>query len=69
MIDGRPRVRRAIHQGMRAEAIAIVEERTQRHVVGYLTAQDDDPDRAILVFHLARPKPTASQWTRLGSRD
>ena len=55
------RVRRAIHQGLHPEATAIVEELTQRHVVGYLNAQDDDPDLAILIFYLARPEPTASQ--------
>jgi hypothetical protein len=42
------------------EAAAIVEELTQRRVVGYLTAQDDDPDLAILIFYLARHEPTAS---------
>jgi hypothetical protein len=55
------RVRRALHQGIHPEAIGIVEEHTQREVVAYLTAQDHDPDLAILIFYLARPEPTASQ--------
>ena len=54
-------VRRATHGGMHPEATAIVEELTQRRVVAYLTAQDDDPDLAILIFYLARPERTASQ--------
>lgn len=53
-------VRRATHEGMHPEATAIVEVLTQRRVVAYLTAQDDDPDLAILIFYLAPPEPTAS---------
>jgi uncharacterized protein YbcI len=54
------RVRRAIHDGLHPEATAIVEEFTQRHVVAYLTAQQHDPDLAVLIFYLAQPEPTAS---------
>ena len=49
------RARGVLHQGMRAEAIAIVEELTQRRVDAYLTAQHHEPDVAILVFYLAPP--------------
>ena len=45
--------REALHQGMEAEATAIVEELTHRSVSAYLTAQHHDPDLAILVFYLA----------------
>ena len=54
------RVRRAIHDGLHPEATAIVEEFTQRQVVAYLTAQQHDPDLAVLVFYLAEPEPPAS---------
>lgn len=45
--------REALHQGMEAEATAIVEELTHKSVTAYLTAQHHDPDLAILVFYLA----------------
>ena len=45
--------RQALHQGMEAEATAIVEELTHSSVTAYLTAQHHDPDLAILVFYLA----------------
>jgi uncharacterized protein YbcI len=51
------RARGVLHQGMRAEAIAVVEELTQRQVHAYLTAQHHEPDVAILVFYLAPPSP------------
>lgn len=54
-------VRLELHEGLRLEGSAIVEELTQRQVVAYLTAQQHDPDLAILIFYLARPEPTASQ--------
>jgi uncharacterized protein YbcI len=44
--------REALHQGMEAEATAIVEGLTHRSVSAYLTAQHHDPDLAILVFYL-----------------
>jgi uncharacterized protein YbcI len=47
------RTREALHQGMEAEATAIVEGLTHRSVSAYLTAQHNDPDLAILVFYLA----------------
>lgn len=45
--------RGVLHDGMRAEATAIVEELTHRQVTAYLTAQHHEPDLAILVFYLA----------------
>ena len=50
--------RGVLHQAMRAEATAIVEELTHRQVTAYLTAQHHEPDLAILVFYLA-PAPTS----------
>lgn len=44
--------RAMLHDGMRAEATAIVEELTDRQVSAYLTAQHHEPDLAILVFYL-----------------
>lgn len=52
--------RAAIHDGMRAEATAIVEELTDRHVSAYLTDQGHDPDLAVLVFFLAPPHRDAA---------
>lgn len=49
------RARGVLHQEMRVEAIAIVEELTHRRVDAYLTAQHHEPDVAILVFYLAPP--------------
>ena len=56
--------RRAIHDGMRLEATAIVEELTERHVAAYLTAQQDDADLALLVFYLAPSQPSAGDDPR-----
>lgn len=53
-------VRRELHDGLRPEATAIVEELTQKQVVAYLTAQEREPDLAVLIFYLAAPQPTAS---------
>lgn len=53
-------VRRELHEGLRLEGSAIVEELTQRQVVAYLTAQQHEPDLAVLIFYLGRPQPTAS---------
>ena len=50
------RTRRVLHDGIRAEATAIVEKLTNRPVTAYLTAQHDEPDLAILVFYLG-PEP------------
>jgi uncharacterized protein YbcI len=44
--------RTALHEGMRAEAVAAVEHITGRHVVAYLTAQQHDADLAVFAFHL-----------------
>ncbi len=49
------RARDTIHQCMRAEAAAIVEDCTSRHVVAYLTDQEHDPDLTVFVFYLAAP--------------
>jgi uncharacterized protein YbcI len=53
------RGRRAIHSAIRAEASAIVEDLTDKQVTAYLTAQQDSPDIAILVFYLAPLPPRA----------
>ena len=44
-------LRTALHDGMRAEAVAAVEQITGRQVAAYLTAHQDDPDLAIIAFH------------------
>jgi uncharacterized protein YbcI len=44
-------LRTALHEGMRAEAVAAVERVTGRRVAAYLTAHQHDPDLAILAFH------------------
>ena len=44
--------RTAIHDGMRAEAVAAVEEITGREVAAYLTAHEP-PDMAIIAFHFS----------------
>lgn len=49
-------LRTALHDGMRAEAVAAVERVTGRHVAAYLTAHQHYPDLAILAFHF---DPTA----------
>ena len=48
-------LRSALHEGIRAEAVAAVEEITGRHVVAYLAAQEDDPDVAIIAFYFHPP--------------
>ena len=53
-------VRGETYEGLHPEAAAIVEELTHRQVVAYLTAQNHDPDLAILIFYFARPGATAS---------
>jgi len=42
------------------DCLTTVEELTQRQVVAYLTAQQHEPDLAVLIFYLGRPQPTAS---------
>jgi uncharacterized protein YbcI len=51
VLDGR----RALHQGMRREAITAVEAATDREVVAYLTDYDLEPNVAVVVFVLAPP--------------
>lgn len=46
-------VRTALHDGMRAEVVAVVQEITGRQVVAYLTAHQHDPDLAVIAFQLA----------------
>ncbi|HEX6583341.1 MAG TPA: Na-translocating system protein MpsC family protein [Thermoleophilaceae bacterium] len=53
--DAAMRLRSALHEGIRAEAVAAVEEITGRHVVAYLAAQEHDPDVAIIAFYFERP--------------
>ena len=60
--------RRAIHDGIRLEATAIVEELTERHVAAYLSAQQDDADLALLVFYLAPSQPSAGDDPRYNGR-
>lgn len=45
--------RTALHDGMRAEAVAVVEEITGRQVAAYLSAQEPDHDRAVIAFHFS----------------
>ena len=42
--------RSALNDGMRAEAVAAVEEVTGRQVAAYLTAHEP-PDMAVIAFH------------------
>ena len=51
------RARHEFHQGMRAEATAMVERLTGRQVYAYLTDQEHDPDLAVIVFMLSPPAP------------
>jgi hypothetical protein len=53
---GKARSRTALHDGMRAQAVAAVENITGRQVTAYLTAHEVDPDLAIIAFHFG---PTA----------
>jgi uncharacterized protein YbcI len=50
-------VRRALHEGMREDATALVEELTGRKVIAYLTDQALSPDLASLTFVLASSVP------------
>lgn len=52
--------RRGIHDAMRLEATAIVEELTNEHVSAYLSAQQADADLAFLVFYLAPLRQSAA---------
>jgi uncharacterized protein YbcI len=44
--------RTALHDGMRADAVAAVEEITGRQVAAYLTAHEH-PDMTVLAFHFS----------------
>jgi len=48
-------VRTALHEGIRAQATAVVEEITGLPVVAYLTAQQEEPDVAMIAFVFAPP--------------
>lgn len=50
-------VRRALHEGMRDDATALVEELTGRKVIAYLTDQELFPDLASLTFAFASTVP------------
>lgn len=50
------RMRAALHDGMRAEAVAAVEAITHRQVAAYLTAHQHEPDIAVIAFHFS-PSP------------
>lgn len=47
--------RAALHQAMRREAIAVVEEATGREVAAYLTDHDLEPNVAVVVFVFTPP--------------
>lgn len=47
--------RHALHEGIRAEAISVVEAVTGRRVAAYLTDQHHHPDIAVIVFVFERP--------------
>jgi uncharacterized protein YbcI len=44
-------VRVALYEGMRADAVAVVEAITGRKVAAYLTAHQHDPELAMVAFH------------------
>ena len=44
--------RDALHHGMRAEAVAVVQALKGRQVTAYLSAQEHDPKPAVIAFHL-----------------
>ena len=44
--------RDALHDGMRAEAVAAVQAITGRQVTAYLSAHEHDPELAVIAFHL-----------------
>lgn len=48
-------VREALHGGIRSQATAAVEEITGRPVAAYFTAQQHEPDLAIIAFVFASP--------------
>jgi len=48
--------RTALNDGMRAEAVAAVEEITGRQVAAYLTAHEH-PDMAVIAFHFSPAPP------------
>lgn len=50
--------RAGLHEGMRDEAISIVEAATGRRVIAYLTDQNHDPDIALIAFALDGDAPT-----------
>jgi uncharacterized protein YbcI len=50
-------VRRALHEGMRNDATALVEELTGTKVIAYLTDQELFPDLASVTFALASSAP------------
>jgi uncharacterized protein YbcI len=47
-------MRAALHDAIRADAIASVEAVTGRRVVAYLAAQEYDPDVAVIAFYFGR---------------
>lgn len=47
--------RTTLHDGMRADAVAAVEEITGRQVAAYLTAHQHDPELAMIAFHFSPP--------------
>ena len=49
------RGRAVLHEAIRQEATAIVEEVTGRHVVAYLASQSAAPDHALIAFVLDGP--------------
>ena len=49
-------LRSALHDGMRAEAVAAVDQVTGWQVAAYLTAHQHEPDLAIIAFHFDRSR-------------
>ena len=45
------RLRAALHEQIRSEAVATVESVTGKEVIAYLAAQEHDPDVAIIAFY------------------
>lgn len=52
--DAALRLRAALHDEIRDEAVATVEAISGRRVAAYLAAQEHDPDIAILAFYFGR---------------
>ncbi len=48
------RLRAAVHQEIRPDAVAAVEEVTGKKVVAYLAAQEHDPDVAVIAFYFGQ---------------